>query len=153
MSPFSLCLAQLTNFLIICALDKTSAISFRDCGSVGATLVAVDVTPCNDDPCVLSRDSVATIRIAFRPLIAIDVRGYTMQGTIANQRVSVTLPQNGVCGRINPSCVLQAGEIYNYFFSALVPANVRSGPMLVRWELLNTRNEMFLCFEFTVQLV
>ncbi|TGZ70097.1 hypothetical protein CRM22_003382 [Opisthorchis felineus] len=120
--------------------------------SVGATVSSVFIAPCNEDPCVLFRNTPASIRIEFRAVIDIDATRSTALGSFGNERMRVTLPTNGVCGRVNPSCLLRAGETYNYIFNAMVPGGVRRGPMLVRWELLKRNGQMFLCFDFVVMI-
>ncbi|TGZ59315.1 hypothetical protein CRM22_009151 [Opisthorchis felineus] len=138
---------------VIFGVSDVMAVNFRDCDSVGARVLSVDIVPCNDEPCVLYRGRSASINIAFAALADVDVRGSTLQSSFGRQRIRIPMPSNGMCGPVNRSCFIQAGGVYTYTFTAVVPENVRPGSMTIRWELLNTSDQAFLCFEITVLIV
>ncbi|KAG5453553.1 Phosphatidylglycerol/phosphatidylinositol transfer protein [Clonorchis sinensis] len=118
-------LTLLATSVILKFLHFTEAVSFVDCGSRGARPTSVDVRPCNDDPCTLTKGSVIGVTIGFMATASVTPGGALIRGTSAGAMNRLPIRHNGVCGRVVPPCPIQIGETYNYYYTGLVPRSVR----------------------------
>ncbi|KAG5446846.1 Phosphatidylglycerol/phosphatidylinositol transfer protein [Clonorchis sinensis] len=99
----------------------TDALTFRDCGSTGAQVTAVEIVPCDSEPCALRRGVNYVTRVTFTAQTSVDMRGFVSQGTVGSQPMTVPLPPNGLCTYVSPRCPIEAGKSYNYSYTGAVP--------------------------------
>ncbi|GAA48043.1 hypothetical protein CLF_101111 [Clonorchis sinensis] len=78
-------LTLLATSVILKFVRFTEAVSFVDCGSRGARPTSVDVRPCNDDPCTLTKGSVIGVTIGF---MASEVHKHSVDIRLIDERGS-----------------------------------------------------------------
>ncbi|TGZ71696.1 hypothetical protein CRM22_002501 [Opisthorchis felineus] len=149
MKPFNVLMCGVAAFLA----GVTDAVTFRDCGSEGARVTAVEITPCQIEPCVLRRGVEYVVRITFTASTNVNTRGFRAQGRVNFQPMLVPLPPNGVCTFVSPHCPIEAGESYTYSYSGAVPPDFSLGVTTLRWELLDGTGAPFVCIEIPVRVV
>ncbi|KAG5454505.1 Phosphatidylglycerol/phosphatidylinositol transfer protein [Clonorchis sinensis] len=144
--------------LLMCSLALfgagiTDEVSFSDCGSTGAGVTAVELIPCDDEPCALTRGSVYIVRTAFVAYTDVESTGFTVQGTIGSQPMWIAEPINGLCLYVFPRCPIEAGKSYVYGYAGAVPPDFPLGLTNLRWELLCPGGRSFVCIEIPVWVV
>ncbi|GAA55903.1 Niemann-Pick C2 protein [Clonorchis sinensis] len=125
---------------------------YRD-GSTNVVVTAVDIFPCNQDPCRLVKGTSVTIRIRFRSIASIIAGDARFEGSFGGRPVLLPFAPNGVCRRLNPPCPILPGRFYVYSYTDVIPQELRSGLLNVRWKLLNASGVEFLCVDFSIQIV
>ncbi|TGZ70095.1 hypothetical protein CRM22_003381 [Opisthorchis felineus] len=143
--------------LFICSvifylLSITDAVNFRDCGSNGINVKKVKIHPCKGDPCILEAGMSISVSINFKAFASVEVGSSTIRATIENVSVLGLLTPKGTCAHLSPSCPIQAGGFYTYSQATEIPADIQTGPMNVRWEILLLNGGTFLCVDFPVEI-
>ncbi|OON16521.1 hypothetical protein X801_07666, partial [Opisthorchis viverrini] len=90
-------------------------------GSEGARVTAVEITPCESEPCILRRGVDYVARITFTASTNVNVQGFRSQGTVGFRPMIVPLPPNGLCTFVSPQCPIEAGGSYTYSYTGSVP--------------------------------
>ncbi|TGZ75304.1 hypothetical protein CRM22_000420 [Opisthorchis felineus] len=134
----------------ITAFQIASLGSACELGSRGTVPTSVTIRPCNGEPCTVTKGTLIAVTISFMATANVTPGGALIRGTSAGAINRLPMRHNGVCGRVVPPCPIQTGETYNYYYTGQVPQSVRTGPMTIRWELLNFNGVAFLCVEFPV---
>ncbi|TGZ71694.1 hypothetical protein CRM22_002501 [Opisthorchis felineus] len=119
MKPFNVLMCGVAAFLA----GVTDAVTFRDCGSTGARVTGVEISPCDSEPCALRRGVNYIARVAFKANANSDTTGFSAHGTVGSRPMAVPLPSNGVCVYLFPPCPIQAGGSYVYSYTGAVSLN------------------------------
>ncbi|OON13841.1 hypothetical protein X801_10376, partial [Opisthorchis viverrini] len=92
-------------------------------GSTGARATGVDISPCESEPCALSRGVNYVARVTFIANENVGTTGFTVHGTVGSRPMAIPLPSNGVCVFLFPPCPVEAGGRYIYTYTGAVPPN------------------------------
>ncbi|TGZ69398.1 hypothetical protein CRM22_003757 [Opisthorchis felineus] len=139
--------------VIIYTSDFADAVSFGDCGSTNVVVTAVDVFPCDRDPCTLVKGTSVNIRIQFVALARIIGGEARVESSFDGEPTTIPFLPNGVCSKLRPPCPIQPGQTYIYSNTVVVPDELRTGLLYVEWKLLNSNMVPFLCVEILVRIV
>uniref|UniRef100_A0A1L8E2Z2 Putative major epididymal secretory protein he1 n=1 Tax=Nyssomyia neivai TaxID=330878 RepID=A0A1L8E2Z2_9DIPT len=120
---------------------------FRDCGSKAGSFSKVEVTNCNPDqpPCILKRNTNATISIEFTPTIECSAITAVVHGDLMGVSVPFPISNPNACTSSGVDCPVKAGT--KYLYTATLPV-LKSYPKVkvdVKWELKNAHNDDIIC--------
>ncbi|KAG5454508.1 Phosphatidylglycerol/phosphatidylinositol transfer protein [Clonorchis sinensis] len=141
----------LTCFLLLYLSLVTDSIIFRDCGSQDVSVIALDLYPCESEPCVLVRKKNVDIEIQF--ITFTHAEGHKIHLSSSHGPQVLKLPQNDVCAQVTPSCPIEKGKIYTLRYRVMVAKNSPLGPLAVRLELVHKSGGKFMCIEIPVKVV
>ncbi|OON18942.1 hypothetical protein X801_05199, partial [Opisthorchis viverrini] len=89
--------------------------------STGARVTAVEILPCDSEPCTLRRGVNYIARVTFTANVNVGVGGFTVQGVVGSRPMTVPLPPNGLCVYLFPGCPIEVGGSYVYHYTGAVP--------------------------------
>ncbi|BHF69908.1 Phosphatidylglycerol/phosphatidylinositol transfer protein [Sparganum proliferum] len=124
----------------------------EDCGSKSGTFSAVDVTPCDSNPCTLYKGSYANLTITFKADHAVKSGKASVHGIIAGVPIPFPIPDNDLCKFASPSCPLDAGTTHTYMYSLEVKKTYPSISLHIRWELKEDDGDFHICVQFPAKL-
>ncbi|TGZ71655.1 hypothetical protein CRM22_002522 [Opisthorchis felineus] len=129
------------------------AVEFKDCGSSKAHVMAVIISPCPSEPCILHKGHHASVIITFMASQSVSAGGTKVQAALTTGFRTIPMPDSDVCGHLTPACPVLAKQLYSYTYASVVRGETPSGQMTIKWELLDTKKDPFLCVQFEVQIV
>ncbi|VDM04733.1 unnamed protein product [Schistocephalus solidus] len=112
----------------------------EDCGSKSGTFSAVEVVPCETNPCTLYKGSHANLTLTFKADHTVKSGKASVHGIIAGVPIPFPIPDNDLCKFASPSCPLDAGTTYTYMYSLEVKKTYPSVSAAPR-ELLFTSSD------------
>nr|KAI8740539.1 epididymal secretory protein E1-like [Biomphalaria glabrata] len=128
--------------IVLCALlaptsalwKLTDPVDVKDCGSILASNITVDITPCPRLPCPFKKNNFANISISFTAESPIRMATSSVYGIIAGIPVPFPLPDDNACQFM--SCPIQKGDKVVYKNGILVDAMFPKISLIMKWELL-----------------
>ena len=148
----------LVSFLLVVGTVSSKSISYGNCTAPGTTpengeITAFDVSPCDEDPCVLKRGVNATVTINFTPhedVTASKIYAWVFFGV---EPVAVPVPSSDACQGHGLTCPLKSGVqvefVYTIFISDLFP----SGPLKLDAGLSDQNGKSIICGKIALELV
>ncbi|KAG5453276.1 Phosphatidylglycerol/phosphatidylinositol transfer protein [Clonorchis sinensis] len=149
MKPFKV----LVFSLILYTSSTSKPISFIDCGSDGVVVKAVNLKPCNNDPCIVYTGQPSSFVITFEAEEDIHPKYYRLYSRVAGTLGEAVLPDNDACSRITPPCPLKSGGEYEFTYNQRINWNIPKILVNSRVEIVNEQLHTFLCVEFAVQVL
>ncbi|TGZ67286.1 hypothetical protein CRM22_004884 [Opisthorchis felineus] len=120
MKPFNI----LVFSLVLYMSSKASPVSFIDCGSSGVVVKAVDLEPCNSDPCVVYKGQPSSFVITFDAEKDIEPKYFRLYSRVAGTLGEAVIPDNDACKRITPACPLNPGGEYRFTYNERINWNI-----------------------------
>uniref|UniRef100_A0A7G3AGQ7 Putative ecdysteroid-regulated 16 kDa protein n=1 Tax=Lutzomyia longipalpis TaxID=7200 RepID=A0A7G3AGQ7_LUTLO len=132
---------------LIVAVRLDYANIFRDCGSKAGSFSKVEVTNCdpNHPPCILKRNTNATICIEFTPNVECGEITAVVHGDLMGVSVPFPISNPNACTSAGVDCPVKPGTTYRY--TATLPV-LKSYPKVkvdVKWELKDSHNNDIVC--------
>ncbi|PIK33537.1 Echinoderm microtubule-associated protein-like 5 [Apostichopus japonicus] len=124
---------------------------FLDCGSVGAKVTSVDLTPCSSDPCTVISGKKSSIAVSFHTTAVATNVTAKVYGSIASVKVPFPLPQADACQKSNLTCPLKAQADYVYTCTLAIPGHLPEVDVVVELDLV-VDDKKYLCIEFPVSV-
>ncbi|TGZ67288.1 hypothetical protein CRM22_004884 [Opisthorchis felineus] len=149
MKPFNI----LVFSLVLYMSSKASPVSFIDCGSSGVVVKAVDLEPCNSDPCVVYKGQPSSFVITFDAEKDIEPKYFRLYSRVAGTLGEAVIPDNDACKRITPACPLNPGGEYRFTYNERINWNIPNILVNSRVEIVTNQLDMILCVEFAVQVL
>ncbi|KER20631.1 hypothetical protein T265_10868 [Opisthorchis viverrini] len=112
-------------FTILHISGLVCAVEFADCGSTGAIVMSLDVSPCDADLCTLVRGTLTTFTITFVARRDADAVYSNVRDTARGSLV-VHFPQSDICPQLAPPCPILAGERYTFSYTAVVANSLQA---------------------------
>lgn len=142
--------------LLLAALVPAAlAIHYKDCGSKGATISDVSITPCGNGPkCVLIRGQTATLNITFTAGEESKSATASVHGRVSGVPIFVPfeLPNDNACTAGGMSCPVTKGSAQHYSQGIAIKKLFPPVSALVKWEILDAAKKDMICLLIPVQL-
>merc|ERR1740128_944488 len=117
-------------------LPAALAIHYKDCGSKGATISDVSITPCGNGPkCVLIRGQTATLNITFTGGEESKTATAAVHGKVSGIPIFVPfeLPNDDACVAGGLSCPMAKGSAQHYSQSIDIKKIFPAVSAIVKW--------------------
>jgi len=143
--------------LIVAAFGAVSAkIEYKDCGSKVGKLLAVQLNPCKDSPCVLQKGNNYTINATFGMIETTDTAMSQISGIIDGVAVPFPINNPNACTDKNSGlkCPLENGKTYSYTTTIAVLSEYPDIKVIVKWQLMDASKEgnVIVCLETPVAI-
>ena len=146
----------MTAVLLLAALVPAAmAIHYTDCGSKGATISEVSITPCGDGPkCILVRGQTATLNITFSAGEESKSATASVHGKVSGVPIFVPfeLPDDNACTAGGMTCPVQKGSQQHYSQAIDIKSIFPAVSALVKWEIIDADKQDMICLLIPVQL-
>ncbi|XP_069104036.1 ecdysteroid-regulated 16 kDa protein-like [Argopecten irradians] len=138
-------------FTVLAILSTVTAvagsITFKDCGSTGATIQSVNVNGCTAEPCHLIRGTNASLQVNFTATEDMSHPTNAIFGVIAG--VQVKFPgHEDCCSNNNLVCPIKSGTVSQYKNTIFVAKSYPTISLLVKLSVLDDSKKDFLCIIF-----
>ncbi|OWF36381.1 ecdysteroid-regulated 16 kDa protein-like [Mizuhopecten yessoensis] len=131
--------------LLVSAL--ANPITFKDCGSTGATVHSVDVGGCTTEPCHLVHGKNATMIVNYTASEDVTHPTNDISGIIAG--IPIKFPTNpDCCASKNLVCPVKSGTSSQYTIAIYVNPTYPKISVLVKLAVLDDNKKDFLCLVF-----
>ncbi|KER31365.1 hypothetical protein T265_13002, partial [Opisthorchis viverrini] len=81
---------------------------------------ALDISPCDTEPCIIRRWRTTTFGITFTTAANINAGAVSVGGGYNSKAMTISLPRSCVCRNLTPPCPVQAGVSYTYSYTGIV---------------------------------
>nr|XP_058954984.1 NPC intracellular cholesterol transporter 2-like [Pocillopora verrucosa] len=136
-------------FLLVSLLAVVSCkkISYQKCPSTKelGEIVSIDVTPCEEEPCVLKKGSNETVTITFIPhevVTGAKIYAYAIKGPI---HVRLPVPNPNACQDHGLSCPLKSGVQVEFVLVEFVSPSVPSGDVKLEAQIKDQDGKSLIC--------
>ncbi|OON19579.1 hypothetical protein X801_04550 [Opisthorchis viverrini] len=92
--------------------------------SDGVVVKAVDLEPCNGDPCTVHKGQPTSFVITFGAQKDIDPKYFRLYSRVDGTLGEAVIPDSDACSRITPSCPLRAGQEYKFTYNERINWNL-----------------------------
>ncbi|XP_021340671.1 epididymal secretory protein E1-like [Mizuhopecten yessoensis] len=131
--------------LLVTAL--ANPITFKDCGSTGATIQSVDVSGCTAEPCHLVHGTNATVSVNYTATEDVTHPTNSIYGIIDG--VPIKFPtEEDCCASKNLDCPIKSGSQSQYKNSIFVAPAYPEITLVVKMAILDDKKHEFLCIVF-----
>ncbi|XP_045188028.1 NPC intracellular cholesterol transporter 2-like [Mercenaria mercenaria] len=131
--------------LSVLALGYTKNVDFKDCGSLGGKINAVDVNPCDDEPCVLHQGKNVTVNVNFTALENSVGAKTVVHGIIGGVPVPFPVPSD-CCNNRNLKCPITSGVTDIYTNAVYCSPSYPKIRLVVKWEVQDDNGKDLFCF-------
>ncbi|XP_043192648.1 NPC intracellular cholesterol transporter 2-like isoform X3 [Amphibalanus amphitrite] len=141
--------------LVAVLVPASLAIHYTDCGSKGATISDVSITPCGNGPkCVLVRGRTATLNITFTAGEESKSATASVHGKVSGVPIFVPfeLPDDNACTAGGMTCPVAKGSAQHYSQAIAIKRIFPAVSALVKWEILDAEKKDMICLLIPVQL-
>ena len=146
---------HMTMLLAMALLPTALAIHYQDCGSKGASISDVSITPCGNGPkCVLIRGQTATLNITFTAGEESKSATASVHGKVSGVPIFVPfdLPDDNACTAGGMTCPVTKGSVQRYSQAIAIKKIFPAVSALVKWEILDAEKKDMICLLIPVQL-
>ncbi|GAA57661.1 histone H3.2 [Clonorchis sinensis] len=84
------------------------------------TVQALDIVPCDTEPCVIRLWRRTTFSITFTTAANINAGAVSVEGGYNSKTKAIALPQSSVCRNLTPPCPVRGGVSYTYSYTGVV---------------------------------
>uniref|UniRef100_A0A8C5T3I9 NPC intracellular cholesterol transporter 2 n=1 Tax=Malurus cyaneus samueli TaxID=2593467 RepID=A0A8C5T3I9_9PASS len=145
-SPLPLLLA-----LGAAATALAEPLRFVDCGSVDGSIQEVNVSPCPTQPCLLHKGTSYSINVTFASKIDSQGSKARVYGEMLHVDIPFPIPEPDGC-KSGIQCPIQTGHSYSYLNKLPVKSEYPSIKLIVKWELVDDKDQMLFCWKIPVQI-
>lgn len=140
--------AKVSFFVLLLAVAVVSSkrISYQSCSS--SSLVDIrymDLTPCDEEPCVLRRGSKETVKIGFIPHEVITEARIYAYGIFRGMRIPLPLQDRDVCQGYGLTCPLKSGVPAELVYNLEVKRMFPSGNYKLEALIKDQNNNLVIC--------
>ena len=134
--------------LLAVAAVSCKQISYQNCSSSTeelAEIVSIDLTPCDDEPCVLKKGANETVTITFIPHEVVTdakIYAYAIFGLIP---VPLPLPNPDACQKHGLTCPLKSGVQVEFVLTEYISLDFPSGKLKLKAEIKDQDGKSLLC--------
>ncbi|XP_033761209.1 ecdysteroid-regulated 16 kDa protein-like [Pecten maximus] len=124
-----------------------NSITFKDCGSTGATIQSVNVEGCTAQPCHLIRGKNATLLINYTSTEDVSHPTNAIYGIIDGVQVKFPTEADCCAGK-NLNCPIKTGSSSQYTNSIFVANSYPKLTLVVKMSVLDDNKKDFMCVVF-----
>ena len=144
-------------FLLVVATASSKTISYDKCTAPDTTpengeISSIDVSPCDEDPCVLKRGSNTTVTIKFIPhevVAAAKVYAWAFFGLVP---VPLPVPSSDACTGHGLTCPLKNGVQVEFVYSLFISQDFPSGQLKLDAGLKDQDDKSIICGKVSLEL-
>ena len=137
---------------------SSKSISYGKCTAPGTTpengeISAVDVIPCDEDPCVLKRGGNTTVTIEFIPheaVTASKIYAWVFFGLVP---VALPVPSSDACQGHGLTCPLKSGSQVELVYDLFISEDFPTGSLKLDAGLNDQNGKSVVCGKVTLELV
>ncbi|KAM8921288.1 NPC intracellular cholesterol transporter 2 [Pelodytes ibericus] len=129
--------------LAICALAEP--LVYKDCGCSKGAIVALDVSPCKNDPCHLVKGLTYTINVTFTANEFSNTTTAVVHGIIAEIKIPFPIPEPDGC-KSGIACPIKSGQTYTYLTQLPIKKEYPAMKLIVKWQLVDKAGENIFCW-------
>jgi len=135
-------------------VTKATPVNFGNCSDVTQHIsaIAVDVTPCPEQPCVFEKGTNVTCTISFTPTELVSNGTLKVYGSLGPVKVLFPLPNPNACSDHGLTCPLKSGVPVKLTITLPVKSEYPSATVLVEFKLEDQGNNDVFCFEIPVKI-
>jgi len=149
-------------FLVVILLGagrvSSKSISYGKCTAPGTTpengeIIAIDVIPCDEDPCVLKRGGNTTVTITFIPHEAVTtskIYAWVFFGLVP---VALPVPSSDACRGHGLTCPLRSGSQVELVYALFISEDFPSGSLKLDAGLNDQNGKSIICGKVMLELV
>lgn len=147
---------SLLSFAVLCAVFVHAAVAknitdFKDCGSQGAKIVRLDMSPCDEEPCNFKIGTTVTGTLTFV------AKEYFTSGRVKAYAVidGVNLPlpiPSDACEGYGLTCPINNGQTANFVIKQQIQPDFPEVKLQVKGEVVDPQGNMLFCFEVPLQI-
>uniref|UniRef100_A0A803V6K7 NPC intracellular cholesterol transporter 2 n=1 Tax=Ficedula albicollis TaxID=59894 RepID=A0A803V6K7_FICAL len=120
-------------------------------GSVDGRIQEVNVSPCPTQPCLLHKGTSYSINVTFASKIESQGSQARVYGEMLHVDVPFPIPEPDGC-KSGIQCPIQKGHSYSYLNKLPVKSEYPSIKLIVKWELVDDKDQMLFCWKIPVQI-
>ena len=148
----------LVAFLLAVGTVSAKSISYGKCTAPETTpengeITAIDVSPCDEDPCVLKRGGNTTVTINFIPhedVTTSKIYAWVFFGLVP---VAVPVPSSDACQGHGLTCPLRTGVQVELVYSMFISEDFPSGSLKLDAGLSDQNGKSIVCGKVALELV
>ncbi|KAG5453282.1 Phosphatidylglycerol/phosphatidylinositol transfer protein [Clonorchis sinensis] len=130
----------------------TDALYYNDCGSQGATVLSVKVSPCGGLFFSVNKGATYIVEITFKTSTDIWGGSVLLDTSVDGRTATLNLRETTLCNHVSPPCPIRAGRRYTFSYSDTVNWNIPTGKVALRWHLTNPYQWPFLCVQILTEI-
>lgn len=128
-------------------------ISYNNCtGQELGEILSIDITPCDEEPCVLKRGGNETVTINFIPQEAVStakIYAYAIFGLIP---VPLPLPDPDACQGHGLTCPLKSGEAVEFVYTEYISEDFPVGGLKLKAGIKDQNDNSIICGIVNLQI-
>lgn len=148
----------LVAFLLAVGTVSAKSISYGKCTAPDTTpengeITAIDVSPCDEDPCVLKRGGNTTVTINFTPhedVTTSKIYAWVFFGLVP---VAVPVPSSDACQGHGLTCPLKSGVQMELVYAIFISEDFPSGSFKLDAGLSDQNGKSIICGKVKLELV
>ena len=148
----------LAAFLLAVGTVSSKSISYGKCTAPDTTpengeISSIDVSPCDEDPCVLKRGGNTTVTINFSPDEAVTtskIYAWVFFGLVP---VALPVPSSDACQGHGLTCPLKSGVQVELVYAMFISEDIPSGSVKLDAGLKDQNDKSIICGKVALELV
>lgn len=145
-------------FLLAVGTVSSKRISYGKCTAPDTTpengeISTIDVSPCDEDPCVLKRGGNTTVTINFIPHEAVTAAKIYAWAFLGLVPVSLPIPSSDACQGHGLTCPLKSGIQVELVYAMFISEDVPSGSFKLDAGLKDQNDKSIICGKVSLKLI
>lgn len=145
-------------FLLAVATVSSRSISHGKCTAPNTTpengeINAIDVSPCDEDPCVLKRGGNTTVTINFTPHEAVTASKIFAWAFFGLLPVALPVPSSDACQGHGLTCPLKSEVQVELVYAMFISEDLPSGSLKLDAGLKDQNDKSIICGKVALELV
>ncbi|XP_005409451.1 PREDICTED: epididymal secretory protein E1 isoform X2 [Chinchilla lanigera] len=138
--------------LLVClAAGRAERVQYKDCGSEVGVIKEVNVNPCPTQPCELNKGQTYSVNVTFTSNTQSTNSTAFVHGILFKVPIPFPIPEPDGC-KSGITCPIQKGKTYSYLNKLPVKSEYPDIKLVVKWELLDDKNQNLFCWEVPVAI-
>ena len=146
------CLAFAVFFAML-PLVAAKMVHFTVCGKPKGELISLDITPCDQEPCIMKRGSNVTLLMTFKSKEEATKLKMKATGRVGPISLPVSIPNPDGCKGHGVHCPLQENVQYEMKLVQTVDPHFPTFPITLMMELKDQDDKDVLCAEVKLKIV
>lgn len=148
----------LVAILLAVATVSSKSISYGNCTAPGTTpengeISAIDVIPCDEDPCVLKRGGNTTVTINFIPHEAVTASKVYAWVFLGFEPFALPVPSSDACQGHGLTCPLKSGSQVEFVYAMFISEDFPTGSLKLDAGLNDQNGKSIICGKVALELV
>ena len=147
----------LVAFLLAVAVVSSKKISYRKCTAPDTSpdhgeISKIDVSPCDEEPCVLKKGGNVTVTINFIPHEVVSAAKVYAWAFFGFGPVSLPVPSPDACTGHGLTCPLKSGVAVEFVYNWFVTEDLPSGSLKLDAGLKDQDDKSIICGKVSLEI-